>query len=77
MCAHAQHLLTCPVCDSPPTFSREQIAFLEDLLINKACMQALLKGKSSLQPENCRDCACNLAEVVEMIRDLKSQGKME
>ena len=49
-------------------FSREQIAFLEDLLVNKACMVALLKGKKSEDSEECLDCARRVEYVLEVIR---------
>lgn len=71
MCAHADHLETCPLCDSRTIFTRAQVAFLEDLLINGCCMTALEKEKKSTEPENCRHCAENIVNVVEVIRDLK------
>ena len=71
MCAHADHLETCPLCESKTVFTRSQVAFLEDLLINGCCMNALEKEKRSLEPEKCRHCAESIVDVVEQIRDLK------
>jgi hypothetical protein len=51
-----------------PRFSPEQIAFLEDLLINKACMMALLKARKIQNPEECGDCAARIQAVLEIIR---------
>jgi hypothetical protein len=71
MCAHAEHLETCPLCDNRTVFTKAQVAFLEDLLINSCCMTALAKEKISTEPENCRDCAENIVDVVERIRGLR------
>lgn len=71
MCAHAEHLDTCPLCESRTLFTKAQVAYLEDLLINGCCMNALEKEKRSLEPENCRHCAENIVDVVERIRELK------
>ena len=71
MCAHADHLETCPLCESKTVFTRSQIAYLEDLLINGCCMNALEKEKRSLEPEKCRQCAESIVDVVERIRELK------
>lgn len=71
MCAHADHLDSCPLCDNRTAFSRAQVAFLEDLLINGCCMTALEKEKRSPDPGNCRDCAENIVDVVERIRNMK------
>lgn len=71
MCAHADHLDTCPLCDSRTAFTRAQIAFLEDLLINGCCMTALKKAKSLSEPEECRHCAENIFDVVDRIRELR------
>ena len=71
MCAHSENLETCPLCESRTIFTRSQVAFLEDLLINGCCMTALEKEKRSAEPENCRQCAENIVNVVEVIRDLK------
>ena len=69
MCAHAEHLETCPLCNTQTVFTKAQIAFLEDLLINGCCMTALEKEKHSLEPEKCRQCAENIVDMVEKIRD--------
>lgn len=71
MCAHAEHLETCPLCDNRTAFTKGQVAFLEDLIINNCCMAALEKEKHSLEPEKCRRCAENIFDVVERIRELK------
>ena len=71
MCAHAEHLETCPLCDYRTVFTRTQVAFLEDLLINTCCMNALENEKRSAEPEKCRQCAENIVDVVEVIRELK------
>ena len=71
MCAHAEHLDECPLCDKRTAFTRSQIAFLEDLLINGCCMTALQKEKQSTRPEECRHCAENIIDMVEKIRDMK------
>ena len=47
MCAHAEHLESCPLCDNRTVFTKAQVAFLEDLLINACCMNALEKEKQS------------------------------
>ena len=71
MCAHADHLETCPLCENKTVFTRSQVAYLEDLLINGCCMTALEKEKRSLEPEKCRHCAENIVDVVERIRELR------
>ena len=71
MCAHAENHESCPMCEGPPFFTRNQIAFLEDLLINGCCMTALEKEKRSSEPEKCRHCAVNIVEMVEKIRDMR------
>lgn len=71
MCAHAEHLENCPLCDNRTVFTKAQVAFLEDLLINACCMNALEKEKRSAEPENCRQCAETIVDVMEVIRDLK------
>jgi len=71
MCAHAEHLETCPLCDNRTFFTKAQVAFLEDLLINSCCMTALEKEKRSVEPEKCRHCAENIVDAVERIRDMK------
>lgn len=71
MCAHSDHLETCPLCDNRTVFTKAQVAFLEDLLINGCCMKALEKEKRSLEPENCRHCAESIYDVVEKIRELR------
>jgi len=71
MCAHAEELETCPLCETATFFTTGQIAFLEDLLINGCCMTALQKEKRSAEPESCRDCAENIFDMVERIRELK------
>ena len=71
MCAHADHLESCPLCDNRTVFTRAQVAFLEDLLINACCMTALEKEKQSSEPEKCRHCAEVIVDVVEVIRDLR------
>jgi hypothetical protein len=68
MCAHAENHESCPICEVPPFFTKNQIAFLEDLLINGCCMTALEKEKRSSEPEKCRHCAENIVEIVERIR---------
>lgn len=72
MCAHADHLQNCPLCEIDTGFTKEQIAFLEDLLINRCCMTALEKEKRSGEPEKCRHCAENIFQVVEKIREMRS-----
>jgi len=71
MCAHAEHLESCPLCNTNTVFTKDQIAFLEDLLINGCCMTALEKEKRSFEPEKCRHCAENIVEMVERIRDMR------
>ena len=71
MCAHAEHQDACPLCHIHTVFTKDQIAFLEDLLINGCCMPALMKEKRSAKPEECRDCAENIVGVVERIRDMR------
>ena len=71
MCAHAEHLDTCPLCENQPIFTRSQVAFLEDLLINGCCMSALEKEKLSTEPEKCRHCAETIFDVIEQIREMK------
>ena len=71
MCAHTENLRKCPLCEDQPSFSRDQIAFLEDVLINQGCMQAMMNQKSSPQPEKCRECALKLANIVELIRNMR------
>jgi len=56
-----------------PTFNRNQIAFLEDLLINKACMPALLKERQARNGmvENsgeCLDCAGSIEAILGIIK---------
>jgi hypothetical protein len=71
MCAHAEDIENCPLCETPTFFTQVQIAYLEDLLINGCCMPALQKEKRSLEPEKCRHCAENIFDVVEKIRDMR------
>ena len=71
MCAHAEHLDSCPLCNTPPAFTRAQVAFLEDLIINGCCMTALEKEKLSVEPEKCRECAENIFDVIVQIREMK------
>ena len=71
MCAHAEKLTQCALCDVGTTFTREQVAFLEDLLINQGCMRALENGHHSREPEKCRECAVNLAQIVDLIRRMR------
>jgi hypothetical protein len=63
----------CSPVEVRPSFSRDQVAFLEDLLINRGCMRAMVSQRLSTQPEKCRACAVNLAEMVDAIRNL-SEG---
>ena len=70
MCAHAQKVSHCPLCDFPISFTKEQVAFLEDLLINRGCMRALEHSRESKSPERCRECAINLARIVDLIREM-------
>ena len=56
-----------------PTFNRHQIAFLEDLLMNKACMPALLKERRARErnSENngeCLDCADRIESILGIIK---------
>lgn len=58
---------------SDPTFNRHQIAFLEDLLMNKACMPALLKERrarnGSLEgSSDCLDCAGRIESILGAIK---------
>jgi hypothetical protein len=71
MCAHADDLDTCPLCENRTYFTRGQIAFLEDLLINGCCMTALQKERRSTNPDMCRQCAENIVDMVERIRDMR------
>ncbi len=71
MCAHAENIDRCPLCEMPPFFSQVQIAFLEDLLINGCCMTALQMEKRSLEPEKCRSCAENIFDAVDRIREMR------
>ena len=73
MCAYAEKVSRFPRCDSPTSFSREQVAFLEDLLINQGCMRALERGRSSSEPERCRKCAVNIARMVDLIRQMRTE----
>jgi hypothetical protein len=55
------------------TFNRHQIAFLEDLLMNKACMPALLKERRARErnSENngeCLDCAGSIESILGIIK---------
>jgi hypothetical protein len=61
----------CPLCEEHLSFSRGQIAFLEDVLINQGCMRAMMNGKCSTHPEKCRECASQLADIVELIRNMR------
>ena len=59
--------------ESDPTFNRHQIAFLEDLLMNKACMPALLKDRRikngiSEGNEECLDCAGRIEAILGTIK---------
>jgi len=71
MGAHAEKVSRCLRFDAPASFSREQVAFLEDLLINQGCMRALQRGLTSSEPERCRKCAVNIARIVELIRKMQ------
>ena len=71
MCAHAEHLEICPLCDKRTSFTRAQIAFLEDLIINGCCMTALEKEKYSSEPEKCRHCAEGIFDVIQQIREMR------
>jgi hypothetical protein len=73
MCAHAEKVSECPLCGDRPSFSRDQVAFLEDLLINQGYMRAMFNGRASSQPEKCRECATGLAGIMELIRDMCEQ----
>ncbi|UCF30488.1 MAG: hypothetical protein JSV26_10615 [bacterium] len=61
---------------SGPAFSREQVAFLEDLFINKACMVALHKGHRLKNRDECLDCAQRVERLVNIIRHL-SEGQQD
>jgi len=54
--------------NTDPTFSKHQIAYLEDLLINKKCMPALLKNKKSEDFKNCFECANQIEDILNNIR---------
>ncbi len=71
MCPHGTTDTGCPLCVTPVSFTREQVAFLEDLLVNKGCMQALYNGRFSAQPEKCHECAHRLEGIVDQIRAMK------
>jgi hypothetical protein len=71
MCAHAENTSKCPLCEGQPSFSKDQIAFLEDVLINQGCMRAMMNGRCSSQPEKCRECALVFADIVEIIRNMR------
>jgi hypothetical protein len=71
MCPHGTTDTGCPLCVTPVSFTREQIAFLEDLLVNKGCMQAIYNGRFSDQPEKCYECAHRLEGIVDQIRAMK------
>lgn len=71
MCSHAKEIDTCPLCERQTFFTKRQVAFLEDLLINGGCMTALQKEKSSTNPDMCRHCAENIFSMVEKIRELR------
>jgi hypothetical protein len=73
MCAHVPNISRCPLCEDQPSFSRDQIAFLEDVLINRGCMRAMMNGKGSSHPEKCHECAVNLESIVKLIRNLCDQ----
>ena len=73
MRAHAEKISERSLFEIQPSFSKEQVAFLEDLLINKGCMRALVKGQISPLPEKCRECAVNFADIVDTIRDMKKR----
>jgi len=71
MCSHAEEIDSCPLCERRTFFSKNQVAFLEDLLINGCCMPALQKEKRSQNPDMCRHCAENIVSLVETIRGLR------
>ena len=56
-----------------PTFTRHQIAYLEDLLMNKACMPALLKDRRARKGTegnngDCLDCADRIEAIIDLIK---------
>ncbi|MDF1536047.1 MAG: hypothetical protein P1S46_06025 [bacterium] len=53
-----------------PSFSREQIAFLEDMLINRACGPAMLNSLTHDRAADCMACAARVERLVNTIRDL-------
>ena len=53
-----------------PTFSREQIAFLEDILINRACGPAMLNSLTHDRAADCMACAARVEGLVHTIREL-------
>ena len=71
MCPHGKTDTVCPLCVTHVSFTSEQISFLEDLLVNKGCMQAIYNGHFSAQPEKCHECAHRLEEIVDQIRTMK------
>ena len=78
MCAHGNENPDCPLCEPAPVFSRNQIAFLEDLLINRGYMQALAKGVKSPHSDKCRECAIHIEDLVDIIRGMSAgvEGKI-
>lgn len=67
MCPHGPSDI-CIDCIASVSFTSKQIAFLEDLLVNKGCMQAIYNGRFSDQPEKCYECAHRLEGLVDQIR---------
>ena len=56
---------------SAPAFSREQIAFLEGILINRACGPAMLNSLTHERAEDCMACAARVEGLVNVIRELE------
>ena len=71
MCQHGTRDTVCIDCITSVSFTNAQVAFLEDLLVNKGCMQAIYHGRFSNQPEKCYDCAQRLEGIVDQIRALR------
>ncbi len=55
-----------------PTFNREQIAFLEALLVNRACGFALINSLTHGDGKDCLACAARVESLVQAIRGMKN-----
>ena len=56
-----------------PRFNREQVEFLEDILINKVCGRAMLNSLSHVEGDECMACAARVETLVNTIRSLEEE----